>query len=143
MLPGLPEEAPEAWAFGATPAHADELLQLVLAGTKTATASSLWDYEYTGDPLPEPGLMNIILDGDGAPRALLETTRIEIVPFSEVTAEHAFAEGEDDRSLESWREVHERYWERYSESPRGFDPEMPIVCEQLRLVHSVGAPVAA
>ena len=53
--PDLPVERPEAWAFGATPAQADELLALVLEGTKTATASSLWDYEAAGDPLPQVG----------------------------------------------------------------------------------------
>lgn len=136
-LPALPAEAPEAWVFGATPTHADGLLALVLAGTKTATASSLWDYEHTGDPLPEAGLLNIILDGQGNPRALLETVSIEIVPFDEVTAEHAFAEGEGDRSLEYWRDAHERFWREHSENPRGFEPDMPVVCERLRVLHSV------
>ncbi len=47
-LPHLPEPLPEAWGFGATPEHADELLELVLAGIKVGTASSLWDYEESG-----------------------------------------------------------------------------------------------
>ena len=46
---GLPEQVPDAWAFGATSEQADELLGLVLAGTKTGTASSLWDYEAEGE----------------------------------------------------------------------------------------------
>lgn len=50
--PALPCELPEAWAFGATPEQADELLALVLDGIKTATASSLQDYRVSGDPLP-------------------------------------------------------------------------------------------
>src|SRR5690606_27890536 len=90
---------------------------------------------HTGDPLPEPGWLNIILDGRGVPRALLETTAVEVIPFDEVPASHAFAEGEEDRSLSSWRDVHERYWRAHSESPKGFDPRMPVVCEQLRLLH--------
>ncbi|MFK4760962.1 ASCH domain-containing protein [Microbacterium sp. ZW T5_45] len=139
VIDGLPEDAPEAWAFGATPEHADGLLALVLAGTKTATASSLWDYEHTGEELPTVGLLNIILDGRGAPRALLETTAIAVVPFDEVTAEHAFKEGEGDRTLAHWREVHERYWRTHSESPRGFAPDMPVVCEELRLLHAAQA----
>ena len=60
-LVGAPETVPEAWAFGATPAHADGLLALVLDGTKTGTASSLWDYEALGDPLPVAGEYSIIL----------------------------------------------------------------------------------
>ncbi|QAV70412.1 ASCH domain-containing protein [Salinibacterium sp. UTAS2018] len=134
-LHGLPEAVPEAWAFGATPAHADGLLSLVLKGTKTATASSLWDHEHTGEPVPEAGWLNIILDGRGSPRALLETTAIVVVPFDEVPESHAFAEGEGDQSLKHWREVHERYWREHSESPRGFEPHMPVVCEQLRLLY--------
>lgn len=137
-IQGLPEAVPDAWAFGATPAHADGLLSLVLAGTKTATASSLWDYEHTGDPIPEVGWLNIILDGSGVPRALLETTAIDLIPFDEVPESHAFAEGEGDRSLSHWREVHERFWREHSESPKGFEPDMPVVCEQLRLLH-IGA----
>lgn len=135
-LPGLPAAVPEAWAFGATQAHADDLLALVLDGTKTATASSLWDYEYAQDPVPEPGLLNIILDGLGMPRALLETVSVEIVPFGEVRASHAFAEGEGDRTLSDWRETHERYWREHSENPRGFEPDMPVVCERFRLLHA-------
>lgn len=139
-IDGLPEELPEAWAFGATPAHADELLELVLAGVKTATASSLWDYEHTGEALPEPGLLSIILDGHGEPRALLETVSVEVVPFDEVTDEHAYAEGEDARTLASWREAHERFWRMHSQSPKGFRPDIPVVCEKFRLIYGRPLP---
>lgn len=135
-VPKLPDALPAAWAFGATQEHADELLALVLAGTKTATASSVWDYEATGDPVPQAGEFSIVLDGAGEPRAVLETLEAHIVPFGEVDAEHAFAEGEGDRSLTDWREVHERFWRNYSENPRGFEPDMPVVCERFRLVYS-------
>lgn len=134
--PGLPATLPEAWAFGATPAHADELLALVLDGVKVGTASSLWDYEATGDPLPVVGELSIILDGRGAPRAVIETTALATVPFDEVDAEHAFAEGEGDRTLEHWREVHERFWREHSENPRGYEPDMPVLCERFRLVYA-------
>lgn len=135
-VPDLPLAVPEAWAFGATPAQADGLLALVRAGTKTATASSLWDYEFSGDPLPEPGLLNIILDGSGVPSALVETVSVEIVPFGQVQESHAFAEGEGDRTLTSWRDTHERYWREHSEDPRGFEPDMPVVCERLKVIYT-------
>lgn len=135
-LPDLPETPPEAWGFGATPEHADELLALVLTGAKTGTASSLWDYEASGDSLPTVGELSIILDGAGTPRAVIETTAVEIVPFQAVDDEHAHAEGEGDRTLAYWREVHERYWRQHSESPRGFAPDMPVVCERFRLIHA-------
>jgi uncharacterized protein YhfF len=131
--PDLPAELPESWAFGATPAHADDLLRLVLDGVKTATASALGDYETAGEQVPQIGDLSIVLDGAGAPRAVLEVTAISIVPFHEVTADHARAEGEDDRSLASWRRIHERFWAEHSAG--GFSPEMHVVCESFRLVH--------
>ena len=131
--PELPAQLPEAWAFGATPEHADGLLRLVLDGVKTGTASSLCDYEADGDPLPEVGELSIILDGSGAPRAVLETTEVVTVPFDQVTAEHAHAEGEGDRTLAAWRQIHERFWTEHSHG--GFAPDMPVVCERFRLIH--------
>lgn len=131
---GLPSTPPEAWAFGATPEHANGLLRLVMAGTKTATASALWDYEASGEAVPQKGELSIILDGDGAPKAVIETTDVRIVPFDEVDADHAHAEGEGDRSLAHWRDVHKRFWREYSEDPRGFEPDMPVVCERFRLI---------
>lgn len=134
--PRLPEQRPEAWAFGATAAHADGLLELVLSGVKTGTASSLWDYEASGDAVPVEGEFSIILDGAGAPRAVIETTRVRIVPFDEVDAEHAHAEGEGDRTLAAWRQIHERFWREHSQNPRGYAPNMPVVCERFRLVEA-------
>jgi uncharacterized protein YhfF len=130
----LTETIPLAWAFGATPEHADALLDLVLAGVKDGTASSLWDYEASGEPLPEVGEYSVILDGADEPRAVLVTTDVRIVPFNQVDAEHARAEGEGDRTLAYWRASHERYWREHSENPRGWAPDMPVVCERFRML---------
>ncbi|WP_313817384.1 ASCH domain-containing protein [Citricoccus sp.] len=135
-VPSLPPDLPEAWAFGATPDHADALLALVLDGTKTGTASSGWDYEATGEPIPAAGEFSIILDGGGRPRAVIETTDVRVVPFGEVDAAHARAEGEGDLSLAAWRAIHERYWRSHSGNPRGWAPDMPVICERFRLVYS-------
>ncbi|WP_220034125.1 ASCH domain-containing protein [Curtobacterium sp. MCLR17_043] len=132
--PSLPEAVPEAWSFGATPEQADGLLQLVLDGVKVGTASSLWDYEATGDPLPAADEVSIVTDGSGAPRAVIETTAVRVVPFDQVDADHAWAEGEGDRTLDHWRRVHEAFWRTHSENPRGFAPDMPVVCERFRLL---------
>ncbi|MDE0571979.1 ASCH domain-containing protein [Demequina sp. B12] len=136
---GLPAAVPEAWAFGATQEHADELLALVTQGIKTGTASALWDHEATGEPLPQPGDLSIILDGRGMPRAVIETTHVQVVPFDQVDAEHAAAEGEGDRTLTAWQDIHERFWREHSENPRGYEPDMPVVCERFRLVYAEDA----
>lgn len=124
---------PPAWAFGGTPEQADELLALVRSGIKTATASARWDYEQDGD-LPQPGSLGIVLDGAGHPHVLLSTTAVDIVPFDEVTADHAHAEGEGDRSLAYWREVHERFFREYAPSGQEFSPGMLVVLEQFEVI---------
>lgn len=135
-LPADPPPADRVWGFGATPEHADELLALVLAGTKTGTAGYLWEYEAEGEPVPPVGGFDVILDGSDTPRAVLENTSIEIVPFRDVTEEHAFAEGEDDRTLASWRRIHERFYDDHIDVGRPFRDDMPIVCERFRVVFS-------
>ena len=137
-VPGLPAAVPEAWAFGATAEHADSLLRLVMDGVKTGTASSGWDLEAAGEPVPRVGELSIILDGAGQPRVVIETTDVQTVPFTEVSAEHARAEGEGDRTLQAWREIHRRFWSEHAEDPRGWAPDMPVVCERFRLVHAEG-----
>ncbi|MBF4461117.1 MULTISPECIES: ASCH domain-containing protein [unclassified Rathayibacter] len=137
IVDGLPQRVPDAWAFGASEEQADRLLELVLSGKKTATASSLWDYEADPESLPTERDFSIVLDGGGAPRAVIQTLAVEVIPFDEVTERHARAEGEGDLSLKEWREAHERFWRTHSSSPRGFDVKMPVVCEVFRLVHSL------
>lgn len=126
---------PPAWAFGDNPELADELLALVLDGTKTATADLVWSYEAAGEPVPVVGALSIVLDGAGAPRALLRTTRVDVVPFRDVTAEHARLEGEGDRTLAGWRADHERYFRRTVPDGFVFSEDAPVVCERFRVLY--------
>ena len=126
--------APPAFAFGDSPEIANELLALVLAGTKTATASAVWEYEAAGDPLPQEGDLSIILDGRGHPWALVRTTAVRLAAFADVDAEHAWLEGEDDRSLESWRSGHQGYFGRALAGRNAeFDENLVVVLERFEL----------
>ncbi len=127
--------APPVWSFGDDPALADELLDLVLAGTKTATAELVASYEAGGEPLPAVGDLSIVLDGSGAPRALLRTTKVDVVPFDQVTAEHARLEGEGDRTLATWRDEHERSWRRAAPTGVEFSGGALVVCERFTLLY--------
>ncbi|PZR51559.1 ASCH domain-containing protein [Xylanimonas oleitrophica] len=127
--------APPAWSFGDSPELADELLGLVLEGTKTGTASLVWEYDGGQEPMPAEGDLSILLDGAGEPRALVRTTEVRVVPFDEVDEEFARSEGEGDRTLASWREGHERYWRRNMPAGREFSRDMPVVCERFELLY--------
>jgi uncharacterized protein YhfF len=126
-----------AWSFGDSPELADELLKLVLAGKKTGTATLVIELEKEGDKMPEVGDYNIILDGKGKPAAIIRTTSVEITPFNQVEEEYAYSEGEDDRTLESWKREHWKYWTRKGQK-LGYvmKEDLLVICENFELVHS-------
>lgn len=137
----LPEAHPhrhatyKVWSFGDSPALADELLHLVLEGVKTATAASLWEYEAENEAIPEVGGVSVVLDGRGMPACILETVDVFVRPFDEIPAEFAYEEGEYERTLESWRREHQKYWTRaLAAIGREFSPDMPVVAERFRLI---------
>ena len=121
------------WAFGGAP---DALAELVLNGIKTATASAYPLYEQEQEPLPKAGDYSVILNTKGEAVCIIRTTKVYVVPFREVSADHAFREGEDDRSLESWREVHRDFFTReMNAGGLTFDEDMPVVCEEFMRVY--------
>ena len=122
----------EAWAFGV---EADLLAHLVVIGEKTATASAYAMYELDNEPLPATGEYSVILDSKDNAVCVIRTNRVSVVPFNKVTAEHAFKEGEGDKSLDFWREVHEKFFtECLSEVGLDFTIEMKVVCEEFEVV---------
>jgi len=128
-------EPPTVDQFGDGAALTDELLALVLDGPKRATAGLVADYEAEGTPLPRIGSHWIACDSAGRPRAILRSTDLRIGPFTSVDAAFAYDEGEGDRTLESWREGHSRYWTRSGER-LGFEwtEDMEIVFERFEVV---------
>lgn len=141
-LATLPADSPVrteryvAEGFGDGPAMADELGNLVVQGLKTATCSAVWEWQAEGDPLPEVGLITIVLNGRGEPWCIIETTEVTIRPFNEVDAPFAYEEGEGDRSLAYWQEAHRSFFSRtLPQVGRSFDETMPLVCERFRVIY--------
>ena len=125
----------EVFHFDDHESKANELGQLVLAGVKRATASLLWSYEFENKPLPKAGYLSVVTNWHGEPLCLIETTRVDIVPFNEVTEEFAAAEGEGDGSLRYWLDAHTRYFAREcARIGRESAPEMPVLCERFKVV---------
>jgi uncharacterized protein YhfF/GNAT superfamily N-acetyltransferase len=126
----------EAFAFGDSETLADDLAALVLSGVKQATAGLAWAFEHESRPLPRPGDLSIVTDGRQRALGVIETTAVEVVPFDEVDADFARAEGEDDGTLASWRRHHTAFFGREcARIGREPGPKMPVVCERFRLIH--------
>jgi uncharacterized protein YhfF len=98
--------------FGDSARLADELLGLVIRGLKRATSEVVQEFLARGDQMPRIGSHWIACDSAGVPRVVLRTTELRLGTFNSVDAQFAHDEGEDDRSLESWRIEHRRYWKR-------------------------------
>jgi uncharacterized protein YhfF len=137
----LPEGSPyrseiftaEGWGDGVE--MADELGALIAAGTKTATCSAVWEWQAEGKAWPMPGAFTVVLNGHQQPLCIIETTQVTILNFDEVDADFAFEEGEGDRSLAYWREVHRKFFTNsLSKIGRQFSEDMPLVCERFRLI---------
>jgi len=67
------DEGPTVERFGDSAALADELLDLVLAGTKRATAGLVSDFVTDGEPLPRIGGHWVVCDSSGRPRCVLRS----------------------------------------------------------------------
>jgi uncharacterized protein YhfF len=126
----------EAFFFGDSEELANELADLVLRGAKRATAGSVWSYEAEGKRLPQPGDLSIVTTWSGQPLCVIETQTVEVVRFTEVTAEFASTEGEGDGSLSFWQEAHRQYFTREcARAGREFTENMLVACECFKVVH--------
>lgn len=124
----------EAWAFGGAP---DKLAELVLRGIKTGTASAAELYALDEEePMPQVGDYSVVLNSRDEPVCIIRTAKVTVLPFEEVSAHHAYAEGEGDRSLSYWRQVHQEFFTQELVSyGRSFRMDMPVCCEEFELLY--------
>ncbi|MFN0141719.1 MAG: ASCH domain-containing protein [Pyrinomonadaceae bacterium] len=135
--PSISPDTPyQVWYFGDVAEMAHELAELVIAGVKTATASLLETNKREPEKAPIDGGYSVVTSFDGEPMCVIQTTEIRHLPFHAVDAKFAYDEGEGDRSLRYWRDVHISYYTREA-AKLGFDfDENSIVCcERFRLVY--------
>ena len=125
----------EAFHFGDNEEMANSLADLVLDGTKHATAGLLWSFEREGKALPQPGDFSVVTSWAGSPLCVIETVQVDIAPFNEVAAEFAAVEGEGDGSLEFWRQEHASAFSREcTRIGRVFNDSMLVACERFKVV---------
>lgn len=123
------------WYFGSNKKEADELAELVKKGTKRGTTSLYYWYENEKEPLPLPGEYSVIVNWEGEAQCIIKTTKVTLLAFKDVTEELAKIEGEGDKSLEHWRDVHIRFFtEEMKDEVKQFTEDMIVVFEEFELV---------
>lgn len=116
----------DVWRFAGNRAEANELFKLVKCGIKTATS-------YIGDI--DECAYSYVSNFDDTERVLIKTTKVYKIEFSKVSSEHALKEGEGDLTLEYWRAVHSKFFQKQCEEVGlKFDENTLIVCEEFELV---------
>lgn len=66
---------PPAWAYGDSAEESDAYVENVLAEERGSTTAAVADY--AGD-LPQAGVLSILCDGSGRPRALIEVSDVTV-----------------------------------------------------------------
>lgn len=89
------------WQFGI---DNDKLVELVLEGKKTATTS------LDTTSIPEPGERSILTFENEKKACIVETKKVIITKFKNITSEMAFLEGEGNRTLEYYKKAHTDYF---------------------------------
>ncbi|GAA3533381.1 hypothetical protein AFL01nite_18460 [Aeromicrobium flavum] len=120
-------EQPEVEPFGDSVEMAEDLAQLVLAGTKRATAAPV------EEGVPPDGAHWVLLDGRDVAVAVLRTTEIRIGRLDSVDDAFAWDEGEGDRTRDWWLDAHRGFFRRRLPHVTDVDA-LPTVFERFRVV---------
>ena len=129
----------EAWSFGDGATWGDNLLELVLQGRKFGTASAYDQYEAENalDDLPQVGDYSVLLKPNGEAVCVIRNYDVYIRTYESVPPFHAYAEGETNRSLESWRDIHTKFFRpRLELIDKPLNAKSLIVCEKFTVEYT-------
>jgi uncharacterized protein YhfF len=104
----------------------DRLVAAILDGSKTSTTGLADEDEREGEPLPQPGAREAVLDSAGRRVAVIEMVDVRVLRLADVPLEHALAEGEGDRTVAQWRAGHETFWHSPQVREERGDPNFTV-----------------
>lgn len=136
-MPEYVNEQLNFYAFGRGEKMANELATLVLSGEKCGTTSLHQLYELENEKIPQVGEVSVILDGSGHPTSVIKNIKIEVLKFKEITKQHAFIEGEGDKSLDYWRRAHKDFFTKRDQEIKeiNFDEDSLVVFETFEVIY--------
>lgn len=134
--PEAQEEQPESYFFHDNKEDADRLAKLILDGKKKAGSGLYMWYKEAKAPLPEVGTKIIVTNFEGIPLAIIETTKVDTIPFNKVSSSYAQMDmGTEIDALNKWKKAH---WDFFAnameESGEQPTETMLIVCERFKTI---------
>ena len=115
----------ERWTFGI---NAIQLVELVLEGKKTATT-----YLYEDDEKYKENDISILTDINGNDVCLIQTKKIIITIFKNITWDLAILEGENN-SLDDWRKEHYNFFKKINPD---FNKDTKVVFEIFEVIEKL------
>ena len=136
----LPKTTPYSGEFilGEDEVSCLQLSALILGGKKTGSFTALDSFIIDNEPLPKAGSNYVVADWNEVPLCIIQTTKVTILPYNQITWEMAEKEGEED-SFESWKESHNEFFE-YDAEIMGYEfkPDIPVVFEEFKVIYKKG-----
>jgi uncharacterized protein YhfF len=123
--------------FGTPGKSRETLVNLVLHGSKRATAGLVDDYAVENEPVEHVGELLAMVDNDGIHVGTLRVTRVEILRFADVPDEFALAEAEGDLNAADFRASHLAYWTGVGET---IDDDTKVVTVYFDLLPEIVRP---
>ena len=123
--------------FGTPGKSRETLVNLVLHGSKRATAGLVDDYAIENEPVEHVGELLAMVDNDGIHVGTLRVTRVEILRFADVPDEFALAEAEGDVNAADFRASHLSYWTGVGET---IDDDTKVVTVYFDLLPEIVRP---
>jgi len=126
----------DSWYFCDNEKDAHELAELVKQGVKRGTSSLHYLCELEGEELSQAGDLSIITNYQGIAQCIIQTKKVTVLPFKDVTEEYAIIEGEGDKSLKYWQDVHIDVFSReLKDIGKKFSEDMLIEFEEFELIY--------
>lgn len=125
-----------SWHFCNDEKSANELAALVQNGVKRGTASLYCLYKMDNEQIPSKDEYSVVTDYFGVAICIIKNKRVLVLPFKDITEDLAYIEGEGDKSLRYWREVHIDYFKSELDAHNlEFCEDVLVVFEEFDLVY--------
>ncbi len=133
------DKVPESWFFHNNEQDANRLASLVARGKKQAGSGLYYWYQEANADLPKINTKHIITDFDGKAQAIIEITKVDTIPFNQISKEYAALDmGTDIEPLKKWKKAHWVFFENtIKDNKKKLSEDMLIVCERFETIWTV------
>ena len=126
-----------SYQIGSSDTDANNGLELILSGEKTATSSLLWSFEKVGEPIPKVGDLCVIKDGENNPVCVVQTTWVELKEFGDLDLDFVKDYSETNGTLVDWYRIfREFYKDECLTMNKTLTDKTPLVCERFNILYS-------